>query len=62
MRPRYPWKRWFAPHRRRLSLVRGTDYDCQPHSMAIQVRLHAPKFGRRVSVTIDEDTVTVELH
>ena len=56
----YPWKKWLS--QTRLELVRGVDYECQPHSMAQQVRNVAHSRGVKVQhITISDDTVTVEL-
>ncbi len=55
--PRYPWNRWLK--RKRFRLVRGKDFACMPHSMAVQVRNAAAKQSIRVSVTIDENILSI---
>lgn len=57
MAPKYPWDEWLR--RRRLRLVRGIDFDCQPHSMSVMIRTRAARRGLRVSVSIDESVITV---
>jgi len=54
---RYPWDKWF--HKKSFKLVRGEDYFCQPHSMAVQVRGAASKRGLSVHVSINEKVITV---
>jgi len=56
---KYPWEQWFA--RKRLRLVKGQQYDCQPHSMAQQVRNAAYDYGVRVSIQIIGDVVLVTI-
>lgn len=63
---RHPWDRWFCrgPYRdrgpfRRVCLRRIRDYDCMPHSMAVQIRNAAAARGLHVSVRIEEDVITV---
>lgn len=34
---RYPWEKWFKK-RRKFTLVKGKDFNCQPHGMAQQIR------------------------
>ena len=58
---RYPWGRWLK--RKRLVLVKGRDFDCQPHSMAQQVRNAAARANipsSKLSVFIDGEKVTVQ--
>ncbi len=55
---RYPWERWLR-RKTKLVLVYGTDYQCQPHSMAQQCRNAATRSGVRLSIHIDGDTITV---
>jgi hypothetical protein len=55
--PVYPWDHWFK--RRRFNLVRGNHYNCQPHSMAVLVRINAARRGIKVSVKISEGVLTV---
>lgn len=51
---RYPWDQWFK--RRKFRLVRHRQFNCQCHSMGVQVRNAAAKRGIRISINIDEDT------
>jgi len=57
MSVRHPWDKWLK--RKKLILIRGRDFRCQPHSMSVMVRNAAYARGIRVSVRIDEDTLTV---
>lgn len=54
---KYPWDRWFR--QQQFTLVRGVDYTCQPHGMAVLVRNTAGHRGLRVSVKINEGVITV---
>lgn len=58
--PRYPWDKWFKKNK--LVLVRGKHYECQPHSMGVQVRDAATKRDLEVSVEIDEGTITATIY
>jgi hypothetical protein len=53
----HPWDRWFI--KPRITLKRGRDFDCQPHSMGVQIRQAAKKRGLHFSVRIDEGNITV---
>jgi len=53
----YPWDKWLA--KPKITLRRGEDFDCQPHSMAIQIRGAASRRNIEVSVLINDDIVTV---
>lgn len=55
----YPWKKWFSVKQK--TLTKGKDFTCQPHSMAQQVRNAARKYGKTVSVFIEDETVTIEV-
>jgi len=55
---KYPWNRWLN-RKQKLTLRRGVDYHCQPHSMAVMIRNAAAVRGVRVSVYLDEGTITV---
>lgn len=55
----YPWKKWFSAKQK--ILTKGKDFACQPHSMAQQVRNAARKYGKTVSVFIEDETVTIEV-
>ena len=54
---RHPWKAWFK--RKKFTLTRGVDFNCQVHSMGVQIRQAAVRFDISVAVFIDEDTITV---
>lgn len=54
---RHPWDYWLK--RRVITLSKGVHFDCQPHSMAQQVRNAAFARGISVSVGILGDEVTV---
>lgn len=56
--PEYPWSKWFS--KKRFTLVKGRDFDCQTYSMALQLRRKAAKLGVRVSLSVTEDTINVE--
>ena len=61
--PRYPWDDWLRSARKRpLILVRGVHFVCQVHSMNVQIRAAAIKFGLRASVHINEERLTVEVY
>jgi hypothetical protein len=63
---RYPWHTWLKepkPGRnRKLELVRGQDYLCMTHGMAVQVRNAASLRGMRVSVLITESGLLVTIY
>lgn len=56
--PTYPWARWLE--RKRLRLIQGRDYHCQPHGMASQIRAYARRNGLRSHICIYEGYITVE--
>jgi len=60
MKRLYPWKKWM--NRKRLVLVRGRDFSCQPHGMACQIRNAAVRYNRRVSITINGDTIEAVIY
>jgi hypothetical protein len=55
---RYPWPKWLTPEKRSL-LKKGRDYDCQPHSMAQQIRNAAAKRDVVVSIHIDGEVISI---
>jgi hypothetical protein len=55
----YPWDDWL--NRAMFSLTRHEHFDCMPHSMAQMVRNVAAKKNKRVSITIEEDTIAVRV-
>lgn len=57
--PRYPWDKWFKKNK--LVLLRGKHYECQPHSMGVQVRDAATKRGLQISVEVDEGIITATI-
>ena len=54
---RYPWKKWLQ--KRHIVLVRGKDFDCQPHSMAQQARNAAYRMDVRISTRVVEEKVII---
>ena len=56
----YPWEKWFAKNR--FILFRGKQYNCQPHSMGVQIRNAAAKRNLSVSVYIDGDKITCDVY
>ncbi len=46
----YPWAKWFK--QKQWNLVKGKHFDVEPHSMAMQVRNAATRYGYKVSVSI----------
>jgi hypothetical protein len=58
---RYPWSKWLR-RRSNLTVVRGVDYFCQPHSMAQQFRNAAARDGVSIGVFIEGGTLTVVHH
>lgn len=56
---KYPWDKWFSLSR--LRLVRGKHFECQPYAMAIQIRLNAAKYRKRVRIEIAEDVLLVKI-
>ena len=56
----YPWEKWWK--KKRFTLKKGRDFDIQLHSMAQSVRNRATIDGvGRVSVKINEDSISVEV-
>ena len=55
--PRYPWKQWFS--KRSFRVERHREFECQPHSMAAQIRAQAASRGVHVAISIEEDVITV---
>lgn len=56
---RYPWEEWFA--KGTFTLKKGRDYDCEPFSMTMMVRMNARKEGLKVRTSTHGDTVEVEV-
>lgn len=54
---RYPWRRWLT--RRKLTLVQGRDYQCQPYVMAQQCRNAAARMDVLLSIHIEGDTLRI---
>ena len=62
---RYPWEKWFTKKGKKdgiFHLKRGREFTCQPHSMAQQVRNAAAARRVKVSIVIDGDQLSVQLH
>jgi len=55
--PKHPWAVWLGQEE--LVLVRGEDFDCEPYSMAMQLRRAAKSESKVVSVTVERDKVTL---
>lgn len=53
---RHPWAEWFG--RKKVVLVRGKHFLCQPHSMAVQIRAAARRQRLHVKVEIEESVIT----
>lgn len=61
-RTKYPWDQWFLRMKKRpLSLHQGSDFKCQAHGMAQQIRNVASSRGVTISIEIQEKTITVRL-
>lgn len=58
-RVRYPWEDWFS--RKKITLIRGKHFFCQPHSMAQQIRNEARLYWVSISIEINDDTVTATI-
>lgn len=56
---RYPWSQWFR--RGAFVLVRGQDYQCQPHGMVSAVRYAAKAHRIRVNIEVDDGKLTVRV-
>lgn len=54
MLKRYPWEKWLA--KTKFTLTRHKQFDCQCHSMGVQVRNAAKAAGVKVSIAMDEDS------
>ncbi len=57
---RYPWERWFS--KKKTTLVHGKDFKCLPHSMAVQIRQAAIRYGYDVSVYLEVKTIQLVVH
>ena len=56
----YPWEKWFK--HKTIILVQYVDFQCQPHSMAQQVRNAAARLDVKLAhVTINNEVVTVKV-
>lgn len=58
--PLYPWDSWFK-RKRPFSIYRHRDFECQPHAMAAMFRTRASERGTSVSITIEEDMLTIQV-
>ena len=56
----YPWKNWFS-RKRKFRLCRKVDFGCGSHVMAQQIRNRAVKEKRKVSISLQENTIIVEM-
>lgn len=56
----HPWPRWFeALEKKSLVLLRGKDFSCQPHSLAMQIRQRAAQRKLKCSIRINEGELIV---
>lgn len=59
----YPWDDWFddlnEDGTNNKILVKGVEFNCQPHSMAVQLRRAAFEFKFKVSVIIEGDRIVI---
>lgn len=54
---RHPWNTWFSKPLFRLT--KGVHFDCQVHSMVVQVRNAATNRGLKVIIELFDNTITV---
>ena len=54
---RYPWDKWLNGEK--ITLIRGVQFDCEPASMGILVRLTAKERGVPVSVSVKGGNVEI---
>lgn len=54
---RYPWDAWLA--RRAFALVRGTDFVCEPTSMAVMLRVQVLNRGLERTIRVRGNVVEV---
>ena len=54
---RHPWDTWFS--KSSFQLKKGVHFDCQTHSMVVQVRNAATNRGLKVVIQLFDDTLTV---
>lgn len=54
----HPWAKWLTVGKQQV-LVKGVDFDCEPYSMAIQLRRKASSLGLKVSISISGNEVSV---
>lgn len=53
----YPWDKWLQ--RKSFRLVQGTDFDCEVHGMASQIRNKASQRKLKVSLRVADGVITV---
>jgi len=53
----YPWDKWLKKGRKKLTLIRGIDFDGQAYVMAQQVRNNCYRRGIEFSSTVTEDCI-----
>jgi len=54
---KYPWSRWLRGKRKRKTLKKGVDFDCEPYVMAQQIRNHCNRHSMTCSVSVEESSV-----
>lgn len=55
----HPFSKWF--NRKKFKLIRGRDFVCMTHCMAVQLRRYAAKEGYEISIHIMDDILDVKL-
>lgn len=58
---KYPWTKWFAYTPRKLTLIKGKHFNCEPHGMAQQIRNKAAQYRVIVSIRIEKQFLTVKI-
>lgn len=56
---RYPWNEWFSEDH--FTLRKGDDFDCEVHSMGVQIRNAAYKRKFKVSVHLNATDGLIEV-
>ncbi len=56
---RYPWAKWFKSGK--TTLLKGVDFDGQPHGMAQTARQAASRHGVALHISVQEDRIVMEV-
>ena len=56
--PPHPWAKWFKS--RWVTLQRGKDFNCEPHSLAMQARRKAGQLEIKVTTEVRGNTVRIK--